>query len=313
MRNLLLAALALHASITMAQPTTEFSAQVDKLWNFQNTDESQARFRAELAKYPADSREALELQTQIARTQSLTRKFADADKTLDAILPRVEMPTTPVRVKVRYFLERGRTRNSSGERDAAVALFREALKLSERDTLAGADYYRVDALHMLGIATSGDEQLDWNLKALAAASSSSDERARGWAASLNNNIGWTYFERGDHKTALMHWQKALPLREAAGNATSIRIAKWTVARGLRATGQLDEAKKMQLALVAETEAANAPDGYTYEELAEIAVTQGDNAAARTWAGKAHALLKDDPDMEAPRVKRLAVLAEGKVP
>ena len=313
MRNLLLAALVLHASITMAQPMNDFSAQLDKLWNYDKLDESQARFRAELANHPPDSREALELQTQIARTQGLARKFADADKTLDAILPRVEMQTTPVRVKVRYFLERGRTRNSSGEREAAVALFREALKLSERDTLPGADFYRVDALHMLGIAATGDEQLDWNLKALAAAASSSDERARGWAASLHNNIGWTYFERGDPKTALMHWQKALPLREASGNATAIRIAKWTVARGLRATGQVDEAKKMQLALVTETEAANAPDGYVYEELAEIAFAQDDKQAARAWADKAHALLKDDPGMEAARVTRLAAMAEGKVP
>ena len=137
--------------------------------------------------------------------------------------------------------------------------------------------------------------------------------ARGWAAPLHNNIGWTYFERGDHKTALVHWQKALPLREASGNALNIRIAKWTIARGLRATGKLDDAKKIQLALVAETEAANEPDGYTYEELAEIAVAQRDTQAAKTWAGKAHALLKDDPGMEAARVKRLAALAEGKVP
>ena len=311
MRSFAVAALALSASIVMAQPITDFSAQLDKLWNFGKPEESQARFRADLAKYPNDSREALEIQTQIARTQSLARKYADADKTLDAVLPRLD--AAPVRVKVRYFLERGRTRNSSGERDAAVALFREALKLSERDTLPGADFYRVDALHMLGIAATGDEQLDWNLKALAAASSSQDERAVRWAPMLHNNIGWTYFERGDPRTALTHWQKALPLREASGNATAIRIAKWTVARGLRATGQVDEAKKMQLALVAETEAAKAPDGYVYEELAEIAFTQGDNAAARTWAGKAHALLKDDPGMEAARLTRLAALAEGKVP
>ena len=82
------AALALSASIAMAQPTTDFSAQLDKLWNFGKPEESKARFRAELAKHPADSREALEIQTQIARTQSLARKFAEADKTLDAVLPR---------------------------------------------------------------------------------------------------------------------------------------------------------------------------------------------------------------------------------
>jgi tetratricopeptide (TPR) repeat protein len=219
----------------------------------------------------------------------------------------------PVRVKVRYFLERGRTRNSSGDRAAAVALFEEAWKLSQRDTLPGADYYRVDALHMLGIAAAGDAQLDWNQKALAAASASSEKRAQGWAASLHNNVGWTYFERGDAATALDHWQKALPLREAAGNAVSIRIAKWTVARGLRATGKLEEARKMQLALAKELEAANESDGYVYEELAELAFAQGDKDAAKAWAGKAHALLKDDPSMEAARLTRLAALADGKSP
>jgi hypothetical protein len=82
---------------------------------------------------------------------------------------------------------------------------------------------------------------------------------------------------------------------------------------LRATGKLDEAKKIQLALVGETEAAGAPDGYVYEELAEIAVAQGDRDAARSWAGKAHALLKDDPGMEGARLARLAKLADGKAP
>ncbi len=295
----------------MAQTTDDFSARLDKLWNFGKVEESQARFRAELGKHPKDSREALETQTQIARTQGLLRKYGDADKTLDAIVPGLD--TVPARVKVRYLLERGRTRNSSGDRSAAIALFLEAVEASERDTLPGADYYRVDALHMLGIASPAAGQLDWNLKALAAASASSDARARGWAGALNNNVGWIYFERGDYATALAHWQKALPFREASGNAFQIRVAKWTVARGLRATGKLDDAKTIQLALVTETEAANDPDGYVYEELAEIAFAQGDRAAAKSWAAKAHPLLKDDPSMEAARVQRLASLAEGKSP
>ena len=313
MLKILAAALALAASLAMAQQNPDFSAQLDKLWNFGKPDESQARFRAELAKYPGDSREALEIRTQIARTQSLARKFAEADATLDAILAEVEAPATPVRVKVRYFLERGRTRNSSGDRPAAVSLFQEALKLSERDTLPGADFYRVDALHMLAIAAPADEQFEWSVKGLTAASASNDERARGWAAMLHNNVGWSYFERKDYGKALDHWQKALPIREASGNANAIRIAKWTVARGLRATGKLDDAKKMQLALVAETEAAKEPDGYVYEELAEIAYAQGDKDSAKQWAGKAHSLLKGDPSMEAARVTRLAALADGKSP
>ena len=148
----------------------------------------------------------------------------------------------PPRVRVRYLLERGRTRNSAGDKPAAVNLFTAALDACARDTLPDADFYRVDVLHMLGIAAPAADQLDWNRKALATAEGSADPRARGWAASLNNNIGWTYFNRGDAATALAHWKKALAQREEAGKTASIRIAKWTVARGLRATGALDDAR-----------------------------------------------------------------------
>lgn len=298
----------------MTTTAADFSEELDKLWNYGKPAETEARFRTELAKHPADSREALETTTQIARTHGLRRQFAEADKTLDGVVPGLD--AVPARVRVRYLLERGRTRNSGGEREAAVVLFKDALSASAADKLPGADFYAVDALHMLGIAAPASEQLDWNLKALAAAEASADTRTRGWAASLTNNIGWTYFQSNDPKTALVYWQKALPLREAMGKPVDIRIAKWTIARGYRALGRLDDAEKIQLALVTETEAAKDPDGYVYEELAEIAYARGNAAAAAPWAAKAHALLKDDPHMkanEAQRLARLATLAEGKAP
>ncbi len=289
----------------------DFSERLDKLWDFSKPAESATRFSAELALYPVGSREALETATQIARTQSLQRQFAQADATLDAVAPSLDK--VPVRVRVRYLLERGRTRNSSGDKAAAIPLFNEAVTLWNSDTLPGADFYRVDALHMLGIATPPAEQLVWNNKALAAAEASSDPRARGWRASLLNNIGWSYFDSGDPATALANWQKALPLRQAAGDPEAIRVAKWTVARGYRAVGKLDDAEKIQKALLAEMEKASEPDGFVYEELAEIAVARGNKTAAAPWAAKAYALLKDDGYLkanEAARLQRLAELGSG---
>ena len=304
-----LLALLLCTNVTMAKTApTDFSQQLDALWDYDDPEVSEQRFRAELARHPARSREALETATQIARTQGLRRRFAPADSTLDAIAPMLD--AVPVRVRVRYLLERGRTRNSSGDKAAAVPLFNEAVALAARDTLPGADLYRVDALHMLGIASPPSERLDWDKKALAAASASTDPRTRRkWVPSLYHNIGWEYFERGDVVTALAYWTLALPLREEIGDPSTIRVAKWTIARGQRALGRLDEAERTQRALAAETEASGKPDGFVYEELAEIALARGDTAAAAPWATKAWALLKDDPGLKEGESARLARLRD----
>lgn len=308
-----LAAALLLLTLDATALTNDFSADLDKLWDYAKPAVSEQRFRDEAMKFPPDSREALETQTQLARTQGLQRRFADADRILDGVAP--QLSAVPDRVKVRYLLERGRTRNSSGDRKAALALFLEALATTQKDTLPGADFYRVDTLHMLAIAAPKEAQLDWNLQALAAAEASPDPRARGWAGSLNNNIGWTYFTQSDVDKAVAHWEKALSQREVAGNAPNIRIAKWTVARGYRAQGRLPEALAIQRALAAETEKLNEPDGYIYEELAEITYAQGDKGAAKGYATRAHALLKDDPDMsgEQERLRRLDALAQGRTP
>ena len=81
-------------------------------------------------------------------------------------------------------------------------------------------------------------------------------------------------------------------------------------------GRLDEAEAIQRALADELDAAHAPDGYVFEELAEIAVARGDRSAAQPWAAKALALLSQDTDFRASepgRLARLADLAQGVAP
>jgi len=285
----------------------DYSERLDALWTFDNPAASEARFRAEAARHAAGSREAVEAMTQVARALGLQRRFDDTDRTLDAMQPA--LARLPVRIRVRYLLERGRRDNSSGHAEQALAWFEQALTASADDTLPGADYYRVDALHMLAIAAPLSRQLAWNLQALAAANAAQDARTRGWRASLLNNLGWTMHERGDYAAALAYWQDALAAREAAHDIKRARIARWTVARGLRSLGRLDEAEAIQRGLVGELQSANAPDGYVFEELAEIAAARGDRAAARPWAAKALALLANDADLRANEPARLARLAE----
>ena len=291
----------------MNTTASEYSKSLDALWDFDHPAQSESRFRAEAARHPPHSREAFEAATQVARAQGLQRRFDDADHTLDS-MQRV-LDAQPARVRVRYLLERGRCRNSSGRAAEALAWFEQALAASTGDELPGAAYYRVDALHMLAIASPSDRQLEWHRKALAAAEAATDPRARGWLGSLLHNLGWTMHERGEYAAALDYWRNALAVREAAHDVARTRIARWTVARGLRSLGRPDEAEAAQRALADELQAANAPDGYVFEELAEIALARGDRAAAQPWAEKALAILGEDADLRANDAARLARLAE----
>jgi tetratricopeptide (TPR) repeat protein len=311
-----LSALALLAGLVMdshaASPAVKsFSAQLDAQWDYAAPAESERRFREELSKWPVDDPRALIVATQIARTQSLRRQFGEANATLDAVAARLD--GMPSHVRVRYLLERGRTFGSSGALERAVPLFKEALSLAECDDDA---FYAIDAAHMLGIASPQADRLDWDRTALAMTEKAADPRAKRWLAPLYNNIGYAYQERGDFATALVYYEKALPAYEARGDPRNVRIAQWMIARAQRSLGQLDAAEATQRKLLAEYAKLSETDGYVYEELAEIALARGDVAAAKPWAAKAYAALKDDPGFattESARLARLAAIAAGKVP
>ena len=291
----------------MTTTAPDFSARLDALWNYDDPLASAQRFAAKRAHYREHSREALEIDTQLARTLSFSRRFEEAHRLLDTVEP--QLGAVDGRVRVRYLLERGRTFNSSGDTLRALALFHAAHAQAQAAGRPGDVFYAIDALHMIAIASPAAEQLAWNEKALAAADAASDPRARNWRGSLLHNLGWTYFAAGDYATAVDYWRRALAFREAAGDVARVRVAKWTVARGLRAQGHLAEAEAMQRALADELATAHAPDGYVFEELAEIAVARGDTAAARDWAAQALPLLRADADLEANEPARVARIAQ----
>jgi tetratricopeptide (TPR) repeat protein len=224
---------------------------IDLLWDFDDPAASEGRFLGLQA----------EVQTQLARTHSLRKQFDQAHALLDNI--ENDLPPSESRARVRYLLERGRTHNSSGEKERARLLFEQAwnesLSLAE-DALA------IDAAHMLGIVAAGEESVRWNKEALALAGHSADPKARRWRGSLYNNLGWTYHDSGALKDALVCFQQALDARREQGAPGPERIARWCVARCLRSLGRLDEALEIQQELRAEHEVAGTQDNYVEEEI-----------------------------------------------
>ena len=201
-------------------------------------------------------------------------------------------------------IEKGRLKNSSGNRNDAKRYFLRAIALAEQGHF---DFYAVDAAHMMGIVSEGQESVRWTQKALQFAANSKDERARKWKGSLLNNLGWTYFSIGEFNTALTMFESALDFQNRTGNPVRIRIARWTVARCLRALKRYDEAFAIQNDLIQYLE-----QGYVSEELAELLFAIGRPDEAKPRFRRAYELLSQSlgsNPSEATRLARLKKLSQ----
>jgi tetratricopeptide (TPR) repeat protein len=238
------------------------AATIGQLWNFTDPAGSELRFRDALA--GAQGGFGLELETQIARSYSLRKRFADAHAVLDALEPR--LAGAGARPRLRYLLERGRTFNSSGDKAAARPLFLQAWELGKA---AAEEYLAIDAAHMLAIVDGGEQALGWNRMALALAADARDAEARRWRAALLNNIGHELNGLGRHAEALGYLEQALEAYRERGDKGTIRIARWMIAHTLRLLGRDQEALAVQLELKKELDAEGATDPHVENELKEL--------------------------------------------
>ncbi len=281
---------------------------LDQLWDYNQPAVSEQRFRDQLPAAAPGSAAHVELLTQIARAQGLQRQFEAAHATLDEA--QTLLTDAMGYVRTRYLLERGRLYNSSRQIEQAAPLFRAAWELA---STSGQDFYAVDAAHMLGICEPPDQAIEWNLRALTLAEMSSQPRARNWAGSLYNNLGWTFHDQGNYPRALDLFEKAEHFRAAQGQPQQLLIARWCVARCLRSLGRTEEALARQQALLAEHTAAGSRDGFVLEELGECLLALGRADEASPYFAQAHAELSQDPwlvESEPARLARLKALGEG---
>ncbi|MFN8521416.1 MAG: hypothetical protein U0667_19005 [Chloroflexota bacterium] len=119
-----------------------------------------------------------------------------------------------------------------------MPLFEEAAALS---TQAGLRFLRVDALHMLAIASGTDVAAAeaWTERALALLVGEPDARTRRWAVSLRNNLGWTRFDAGDLDGALMAFRAALDAALRDGTQQQVTWANEAIAECEAAARTLD--------------------------------------------------------------------------
>lgn len=240
------------------------------MWDWADPEGSERRFRA------VGTPEAM---TQVARALGLRKRFGEAHKLLDAIDGAEPL------VVARLALERGRLHSDLGEQEQALRCFKDALNIAGD---AKADYYAVDAAHMIAIC---ENNLEAHRSAIEMAMNSDDRRAQTWDASLLNNLGWSHFESGDYDNALECFQSALQTRVARGETHRSHVAEWCVARALRALERYDEALDILYPLLEKA----STDGYIYDEIGECLFAKGNIEASRPYFDAAARLLPPEGD------------------
>ena len=291
------------------EKTMETLLAIDDLWNFDDPEGTEKKFRNALEDAPEDEAYRAEVLTQIARTYGLRGKFDEAHAILDEVAEM--LPHVGNFVEVRYLLERGRAWNSAGEKIRAKELFLQAFELSKTD---GSDYLTVDAAHMVAISADSDESLKWNLAGFKILEETKQEKAKTWIGPLSNNIAWTYHDMGEFETALSYFEKGRDYRAIEAKEPGYRIAKWAVARCKRSLGRIEEALREQLAIASEYYPefnANGNnfdiDGYVAEEIAECLLAQKRDDDAQPYFESAYRILSEDAwlvENEPDRIARL---------
>ncbi|MDB5285011.1 MAG: hypothetical protein JWO06_4086 [Bacteroidota bacterium] len=280
----------------------------DKLWNYSDPAGTEVKFKEVLKDLsPEKDRSAfLQLQTQIARTYGLRYLFDEAQALLNEV--EQQLPAVHELAHVRYHLERGRTFNSAHKTEDATIHFKQAKEIAEQ---LAEDFYSIDAIHMLAIAAPLEESIRLNEAGIILAESSKNERAKNWLGPFYNNLGWSYFDSGQYEKALSVFLRSLKWREDKKSEQGIFIAKWAVARALRALNRLDDALKIQLGLFEESVSIAKPDGFVHEELGELFLLKNDKLKSSFHFEKAYGLLSEDKYLqqnEKDRLERIQKLA-----
>jgi tetratricopeptide (TPR) repeat protein len=176
------------------------------LWDFSDLEATEQRLRAQLANETEDAGRA-EVLTQLARVEGLHDDFDSCDRLLEQA---ERLAGSSAVAKVRLDLERGRRLRSSGDPERALPLFEAAFA---RACDSGEQYLAGDAAHMCALAVSEDRagMEEWTQRGLELAEQ--EPAAAYWAGPLLNNLGWAYFDAGEHERALELFERALEVRK----------------------------------------------------------------------------------------------------
>lgn len=281
------------------------SDRLRPLWDFDDLDATEARFREQLEHEESQPGRA-EMLTQLARVEGLRGQFEAGERLLEEA---ESLAGASAVARARVDLERGRLRRSGGDPESALPLFESAF-----ETALAADelFIALDAAHMAALAAPDDDGFrSWTNRGIELAEGA-EPSARYWLGPLLNNLGWRQYEGGAYEEALTSFLRALDARERdPENRPGIELGLYCVGKTLRALSRPGEGLPLLERAVASAATEGRTDPWLHEELAETYTALGRKADAREHAEEALAALPDaDPEFEADgdRATRLRLIA-----
>jgi tetratricopeptide (TPR) repeat protein len=275
------------------------------IWDFDDLEGTEGRFRELLAHERSDGVRA-EILTQLARIEGLRNNYDEGRRLIDQARA---VAGDDVLARVRIDLELGRLHRSNGNTDDASPLFGSAFALAEG---SGEGFLAADAAHMAALAApDASGVLEWTRRGIEVAERSDDPSDTYWLGPLLNNLGWHHHDAGEYEEAFAAFERALAVRERdPARPGEIEIARYAVAKTMRALGRADEAAALMEKAIAWTREVGEPDGWFHEELAEEYAALGRDDDAGEEAKVALAVFRGiDPSLvDATRLERLRALA-----
>ncbi|MFT5731808.1 MAG: tetratricopeptide (TPR) repeat protein [Planctomycetota bacterium] len=230
------------STASISEPRRELQTQIDdadELFGQQEFDDARQRYEA--IYLAAEARgydgEATEAAAQCSASLSMLNRLDDAELWLERAEEKAE--PSAERSWSRVLLARGMQRLKNRDLLTARRTFIELYNFCFLNSLTPR---AIQAATLASESSQGQEQLDWSMRAIQAASTTGNVQ---WQAPLWSSHAWLLNDRGRAEEALEAFKKA---RDLTGRADISRLgriqADWAYGHGLRVSGQLEEARDL---------------------------------------------------------------------
>lgn len=257
-------------------------AKADSVFQSSQYDQAEVGYRSCLdaareLKNPAAETEAL---AQIARCRLLAHDLDGAVEWL-AQAEEIATPDEPLGW-ARYLGVKGRLQWQQDSLPAASATFQQMFSYCiDR----GMTDRAIDAVHMVAIVGSRDEQIEWGLKGIELAEETGTNR---WLGPLWNNLAITYSDIPDWDKCVGAFKKAREYHWQYGNEMNKLYADYHIGYALRMKRNHDEALTWLRPALAWAERLENNDvvGQASEDIGEITIAAGDTTAGLEYLRRA---------------------------